>query len=160
MREGVDGVGRRAVLAFAGAAGGVAVAGCAVPSNSGPAVEVTENAFEGAVELSGHEVGEEEIANVTAVVVTGRATNTAADRLTAAFDARFYDDDGRFLGRDGPAFAGVEIPPGSSYRYDKVFQGRLADVARVELRVVEPDLLSRRVRSGPARGPLALPASE
>lgn len=138
MREG-DGRARRRVVAAAVAL--VAVPGCSLLGGaSAPSVEVVENAFAGDLELSDHEVEEDEIAGFEAVVVHGTATNTTDESIRAGIGARFYDADGRLVGRDGPAFTGTEIPPDEPHRYDRLVEGRFEDVDRIELRVVTPQL--------------------
>ena len=134
---------RRRLIGSVGVATTAVLAGCTGSSENGessdgPTVEVVENEFEGDLELSDHEVENGQVLGTDAIVATGTVTNTSDEPIEATIGAKFYDSDDVLLGEDEPSeYSGTEIASDESREYKQAIEGDAADVARVELRVLE-----------------------
>jgi len=127
---------RRQFVGGIGVVGVTALAGCTGILGGGTTVEVTENEYEGTIEVDDHEIDERSAPGGTEAVLTGTVTNTGDEEVAVGRVAGdFYDDD-VLLGES--FWRGDTIEPGDSHQYDiAVFDADSDDVDRVELRIVE-----------------------
>jgi len=128
---------RRAVLATGSTLAAVGLSGCAGVLGGGADGEVTENEHEGDLEVLDHEIENARIGGTDSVRVNVTVTNTTDEAKTVDASAKFYDGDDVRIAETGLS-GSRSVPDDQDVELHTSAPGRVADVARYELQLVNP----------------------
>ncbi|MFC6729895.1 hypothetical protein ACFQDG_14685 [Natronoarchaeum mannanilyticum] len=127
---------RRAVLATGTTLAAVGLSGCAGVLGGGADGVVTENELEGDLEVLDHEIENTRLSGTKSVKVDVTVTNNSEDALTAAAIAEFFDGNGVSID-ESAATTPKSVPRSQDVQLHPAARGRVEDVSRYELRLVE-----------------------
>jgi len=127
---------RRAVLATGTTLAAVGLSGCAGVLGGGADGKVTENEFEGDLEVLDHEIENTRLSGTKSVKVDVTVTNNSEDVISAAAIAEFYDGNGVSID-ESAATKPRSVTQSQDVQLHPAVRGRVEDVDRYELRIVE-----------------------
>lgn len=127
---------RRAILAAGTTLAAAGLAGCAGVLGGGADGKVTENEFEGDIEVLDHEIENARLGGSEMVKVDVTVTNTADEAFTVAAIAEFYDGQDVLIA-ETPSSEPKRVTASQDVQLHPAARGRVEDVSRYELRLVE-----------------------
>ena len=127
---------RRTILA-AGTALAAGVAGCTGVLGGGADGEVTKNELEGDIEVLDHEIENARLGGTNSVRADVTVTNNTDEATTVDASAKFYDGDDVLIARAGLS-GSRSVPHDQDVEVHASAPGRVADVARYELQLIDP----------------------
>lgn len=127
---------RRAILATGTTLAAVGLSGCAGVLGGGADGEVTENEFDGDLEVLDHEIENTRLGGSEMVKVDVTVANTADEAFTVAAIAEFYDGEGVLID-ESPSSDPTRVTNSQDVQLHPAARGRVEDVSRYELRLVE-----------------------
>jgi len=128
---------RRTVLTAGITLAATGLAGCAGVLGGGADGEVTGNELEGDIEVLDHEIENAKLGGTDSVRVTVTVTNNTDEATTVDASADLYDGDDVLIARTGLS-GSRSVPHDQDVEVHTSAPGRVADVARYELQLIDP----------------------